>query len=113
MLWYGPLFGKKWLGFVRGHREDTKMTGGTVAASILPALVASYVLALIIGNLGITDVWGGISAASAVSIGVGAPTSVNATLYSEVHKGVWYLNAMYHLVLFIGAGVLYPAWPSL
>ena len=62
----------------------------------MTALAAVYVLALVIGNMGITGVGGGILAAAVVWIGVGAMTSLNAALYSEVHKGVWMLNAAYN-----------------
>ena len=79
MLWYGPLFGKMWLGFIGRKQEDMKMTGGTIGGSIVTALV--------IGNMGITGVGGGILAAAVVWIGVRAMTSLNAALYSEVHKG--------------------------
>ena len=85
MLWYGPLSGKMWLGFIGRKQEDMKMTGGTIGGSIVTALV--------IGNMGITGVGGGILAAAVVWIGVRAMTSLNAALYSEVHKGVWMLNA--------------------
>ena len=30
MLWYGPLFGKMWLGFIGRKQEDMKMSGGTI-----------------------------------------------------------------------------------
>ena len=112
-LWYGPLFGKMWLGFIGRKQEDMKMTGGTIGGSLITALIAAYVLALIIGNMGITGVGGGILAAAVVWIGIGAMPSLDAALYSEVHKGVWMLNALYNLVLFIGAGILFAAWPSL
>ena len=113
MIWYGPIFGKLWLKLIGKTADEVSGGAGMYVGSALLALVAAYVFAVIVISIGIDTVGGGILAALVVWIGVGASTGLNASLFNETKMGVWLLNASYELIIFVGAGVLYTAWPTL
>ena len=112
-LWYGPIFGKLWLKLVEKKADEITAGAGLYIGSALLALIAAYGFAVILNSIGVDTIGGGILAALVVWIGVGASTGLNSALYHETSKGAWLLNASYELVIFIGAGILLTAWPTL
>ena len=61
-LWYGPLFTKPWLVAMGKSMEEIQAQGGMVGAyalSFAGALVASFVLALVISGSGVDTIIGG------------------------------------------------------
>lgn len=112
-LWYGPVFGKLWLKLIGKSADEITSSPGMYLKSALMALVAAYAFAIILKSIGIDTIGGGIVAALVVWLGIGGATSMNAALFNETKPGVWLLNVSYELVIFVGAGILYTAWPSM
>ena len=112
-LWYGPVFGKLWLRLREKSADEITSGPGMYIGSALLALVAAYVFAVVLNSIGIDTIGGGILTAAVVWMGIGAATGLTAAIFNETKLGVWLLNAAYELVVFVGAGILYTAWPSL
>lgn len=112
-LWYGPLFGKPWLAIMKKKgfkREQMRASPGMYVLALLCALVASYVLAVVIRSLGITVWWNGLITGAILWIGVGAAAMLTNSIFESEPKGLWALFSLYELVMFAGLGVVFAVW---
>lgn len=108
-LWYGPLFGKRWMA-VSGVSED-ELGGGTgriFGLSFVLQLVAAAVLAMFIGpeaTLGFA-----VAAAGAVGLLWVAPAFGVVYLFERRPVAHWGINAGYHVVSFLVMGLILGLW---
>ncbi len=112
-LWYGPFFGKLWMGIMEKtgwKREEARGTGGMYALTLVTAAVSSYMLALIIRNLGVTEWWMGLVWGILVSLGVAAASSLNSSIFEGRRKSLWLLYGIYHVVLYGVLGLVFAVW---
>jgi hypothetical protein len=112
-LWYGPLFGKPWLAIMekKGRKaEQMRASPGMYVLALLCSLVASYVLAVIIRSLGITEWWSGLIAGGVLWIGIGAAAMLTNSIFESEPKGLWVIFSLYELVMFAGLGVVFAVW---
>ncbi len=112
-LWYGPLFGKPWMammektGWKRGQMQPSP---GMYLLTLVCSLVASYVLAVLIRSLGITEWWRGLITGAIIWVGVGSATQLTNSIFESRPKSLWALFTLYELVLFAGLGVVFAVW---
>ncbi len=121
-LWYGPLFGKKWIalmGFDQQKVADMQAQGmgamwKSYALMALGALIMSYVLAhgLIFGNayLGTSGVSGGLQGAFWYWLGFVVPVSMGSVLWEGKSWTLWTINAGYYLVGMLIIGSILSVW---
>ena len=112
-LWYGPLFGKPWMAIMEKtgwKREQMRASPGMYVVTLLCALVSSYVLAVLIRSLGITQWWNGLITGAIIWVGVGSVTLLNGSIFENRPKGLWALFSLYELVMFAGLGVVFAVW---
>jgi hypothetical protein len=99
-LWYGPLFGKKWMalsGHAQGGMDKSGMSRNYVIM-IVGCLVEFYVLA----RLG-----GGVSLAFWIWLGFAATKNLGAVLWERKPWSLWVLNSAYDLIgLLIGGWII-------
>ena len=111
-LWYGPLFGRRWMAASEVTPEAVE--GGSMAKifgiSFLLQLVAAAVLAAFLGPADVMPFWPAVAAA--VSVGVAWVATAFGVVYlferrSFAHFAV---NAGYHIVSFTLMGLIIAAW---
>ena len=121
-LWYGPLFGKKWIalmGFDQHKVADMRAKGmeamwKSYAMMALGSLVMSFVLAhaLVFAGtyLNVSDVSAGLQAAFWNWLGFIVPVTLGTVLWEGKPWTLWVLNAGYYLVGLLAIGVLLSVW---
>lgn len=81
-LWYGPLFGERWM-TLRGYtREDAGDPGSAYAIGFAAHLVMAYVLARLVDMVGAVDVGESIAIAAFVGSGFIVTVLVTAVVFS-------------------------------
>ena len=109
-LWYGPLFGKVWLRSIGKKADDLSSSAGMYVFAFLGALVSAYVLAALIGALGITVWWHGAVLGAVVSLGIGSMAALVNGIFHRVPALAWLLFALYQLLLNAVEGLVFAVW---
>ena len=117
-LWYGPLFGKKWMQLMKLTDKDKekgkhKGMAKLMAISFIGSLVTAAVLSLFIGP-GFGDVKSGMIngaiVAALVWIGFMATKALGGVLWEGKSWKLYFLNVSYDLVSLLLMGVILGAW---
>ena len=118
-IWYGPLFGKKWMelsGMTQERIEAAKAggMGKNYAITFAGALVMSYVLAhsLVFAStyLNVSGVSAGLMAGFWSWLGFIAPVTLGTVLWDGKPWVLWILNNAYQLLLLLLMGVILALW---
>ena len=116
MLWYGPLFGKKWVRFSGMADKDMsspEMKKAQIAgyvSSLISSFIAVLTLAAVMKGLGITDPINGLLLGAGLGFGL-----ISATLVGEAawHGTPWALvliNGAYRICGLGLAGLIIGLW---
>lgn len=114
-LWYGPLFGKKWIAlmqFTPEHMAAAKAKGMTKQYSFLAltSLLTSYVLSaeIVFANayFTTTGISGGLMAGFWSWLGFIVPITLGTVLWEGKSWTLWVLNAGYYLVALCAMGAV-------
>ncbi len=111
-LWYGPLFGKKWME-LNGFTKENIQEGGLSMPVILivnyvATALAALALAMFIGaeaNAGF-----GIFAGVMIAIFWIGTSRLNDVLYEKKPMGLFWINVGYYLVIYAIMGAVLGAW---
>ncbi len=99
MLWYGPLFGKKWMkpmGFSGKGMKSMKMKAQTsMALGFVAVLISSFVLAHFVSGIGLTNA---LAVGFLLWLGFMLPISAGSVLWEGKDSELFYLNAAHGLV---------------
>ena len=109
-LWYGPLFGKLWLRSIGKKEEELSGGAGMYIFAFLGALVSAYVLAVLVGALGVTVWWRGAVLGAVVSVGIGSMAALVNGIFHRIPGVAWLLFALYQLVLNAAEGLVFAVW---
>ncbi len=118
-LWYGPLFGKKWMALSGKGQADMEIAkargmGKLYALASLGSLVMSYVLAhsLVFASayLNVGGVSAGFMAGFWNWLGFIAPVTLGSVLWEGKSWQLWILNNAYYLVSLSLMGILLAVW---
>lgn len=109
-LWYGPLFGKKWMALSGMTEEQVKSVNPAplYAQSFVAVLISYYVLARFISPT--ATVTEGIEVAALVWVGFVTTVQFTASLFSTKPRALYYLDTGYQLVTYLAAGTILAAW---
>jgi len=116
MLWYGPLFGKKWMklaGYSASDMNTPEAKKNSVIgyiASFVSSFVAMLTLAVVLNLLGIDNALGGLIAGALLSFGFVAMTLVGEAAWHGKPAGLILLNSAYRILGFAIAGLIIGAW---
>lgn len=117
MIWYGPLFGQKWMELIDKNEEELKAGfnpmksyGVTFLFSILMAFVLVHILNAWSDAYGVAGAMIGIQGAFWMWLGFVVTVSWQNVAFSGQNAMVWVLNILYNLVSLIGMGILLGAW---
>ncbi len=124
-LWYGPLFGKRWLELMETTAEEIQEKGfnplKTYGVSFLLALVTAFILAQLFTGMGeaarivsITgksgDALAGVYLALMVLIGFILPVAYQSVAYEGRKAGLFWLNLGYNGVALLGQAAIVAVW---
>jgi hypothetical protein len=117
LIWYGPLFGKKWMALHGKTMKDFEAMKGDMpkmyAQGFVLALVTAYVLAWNMGAyamIGPVTMIDGAIAGFFVWLGFVATTQYGGVLWEGMRKKVFLLNTLYSLVNLLIIGALLASW---
>ena len=118
-IWYGPLFGKKWMKLQGWSKDDlekmkSKGMGKTYFLAFIGSLLMSFVLshALVFAAtyLNINGVGAGITAGFWNWLGFIAPVALGMVLWEGKSWKIWSLLNGYHLISLMVMGVILAMW---
>lgn len=121
-IWFGPLFGKKWMevmGMQNVSEEEKKKmmksTGMLYAVQFILSLLTLYILAhYIAGWQPKPGAWGGIINALWIWLGFIMPTLAGNAMWSGKPKklawNMFWINTGYNFILYIVFGAILGGW---
>ncbi len=115
MLWYGPLFGKKWIelmGLSKTDLEKSKKKGmtATFVISFVSTLVMAAVLAYLLQMTGNVTAIDGAVFGFIIWLGFLATTLINPVLWESKPWGLYILNGSHYLIALIIIGLILGTW---
>lgn len=112
-LWYGPIFGKIWLGAMGKTQEEIAQAGSNLAIpiSVVTAAMTALALAVVMGAAGADTIPEGIVWGLFASIGFIGTSQMNNAVYEGRNSTVTMLYIFYQLVTLAVMGTIIAAWP--
>lgn len=107
MLWYGPLFSKKWMQLNKFNKKDLKPTPLPFVIGFLRQVVSATVVSVIIGGVGINA---GLVTAIVLWLGFTAMPALSPVLWEKKPWGLYAINVSYELVSFLIMTALITLW---
>src|SRR3989344_990056 len=109
MLWYGPLFGKKWMklqGYSQKQINNAKMKEMTSVYIIMTisSLLTVYIFGFLMSLVGTIGVIGGVMLGFWVWLGFIATYSTGSVLWEGKPWELWFLNNSYQFIIFLLVG---------
>ena len=111
-LWYGPLFGKKWMELNGFSKENMQHGGLSLPVIMLINYVATALAALSLAMfLGAeADAIFGIFAGLMIAVFWIATSRLNDVLYERKPIGLFWINVGYNVVIYVVMGAILGAW---
>lgn len=109
-IWYGPLFGKKWMKIVN-HKKGSDSPVGPMIGMLALAIIQAFVLAHFIKYVGYfysdySDLSVGALTAAWLFIGFVVPVLVSLTLFEKRSKDLLYINLGNQFVTLLAIGLI-------
>ena len=112
-LWYGPIFGKTWLGMMGLTEEEIRKDFDplkTYGVSFLLALVTAFVLAQLLHGAGGAGVRAGVHVTLLAVVGFVLPVGHQGVAFEKRKTGLFWLNLGYNFVALAGQAILLSVW---
>lgn len=113
-LWYGPIFGKKWMELSKFDKKDfsrMKMKAKTnYFIMFLGSLITAYVLAQFIQISNKFSLIGGATIAFWAWLGFVAVTLLGSVMWENKSWTLWGINASYQLISLLIMGMILGNW---
>lgn|SRR3989338_4054227 len=114
-LWYGPLFGKRWIKLMeRSEKDIKKAKQKSMAKSYVGAfagtLVFAYVLAIMIVNLGAATLAEGFVVAFLLWLGFIATSMLNSVIWEGKPVEIYTIGIGHYLVVFLAMSAILVFW---
>lgn len=111
-IWYGPLFGKAWVGLMKLKKDDIKMSdmAKPMIGSFLGYLLLCFVLAHFVDYAMANTYLEGAQTGFWGWLGFTVGTSAGTYLYGGKPMKLFALDNGYHLVGTVVAGVILAVW---
>jgi hypothetical protein len=108
-LWYGPLFGKRWIRLINKKPEELGDPGKAMAGMTLLAVFEVFILANVIGGAG---AWPALRFVLWIWVGIIVPILGGFWLFEGKPLGLVFLNAGNQLLSLCAAALILGAWPQ-
>ncbi len=111
-LWYGPLFGKKWIK-LNGFTEEQLREGGIsmpliMVINYVATVLAAFAIAMFIGaESGMSF---GVFAGFMIAVFWIGTSRLNDVLYERKPFGLFLINLGYNLVIYVVMGAILGTW---
>ena len=109
-IWFGPLFGKKWMNLIKMSDKDKKNAQKGMffkfITQFVAALITSFVLAFFIGAFGAKDATTGALIGFVAWAGFVATTTIGNVLWENKPMELWFINNGHMLLEFLAIGAL-------
>ena len=117
MLWYGPLFGKKWMKLSgisekqakKGMEKGMAGMAPQMVAQLVASAVMAFVLSMFMSLVGATGVMGGLTVAFWAWLGFVATVSLSSVLWEGKSVELYALNNGSMLVTLLVQGAILAA----
>ena len=111
-LWYGPLFGKKWMELNGFAKENIRDGGLSMPVILIVNYVATSLAALAIAMFigAEADIAFGIFAGIMIAVFWIGTSRLNDVLYEKKPMGLFWINVGYYLVIYSIMGAILGAW---
>lgn len=118
-LWYGPLFGKKWMQLMKltdKDKEKAKQKGmakvmvGSFVASLVTAGVLAFLIDQLVVNLAEGNALGGSLIGALVWLGFVATKALGSVFWEGKSWKLYFLNTAHDLVSLLLMGAILGAW---
>ncbi len=111
-LWYGPLFGKRWMSLmgINPQSINREGMGKTLVWTFIGSLVTAGVLRKFATMVGATTVGAGVGLGALVWFGFIATVTLAGVLYEKRPVKLYILNNGYQLVSLVVMGAIVAAW---
>ncbi len=112
-LWYGPLFGKRWMK-LNGFTEEQIREGGGMPMSLImiinyvATVLAAFAIAMFIGAE--SDISFGVFAGFMIAVFWIGTSRLNDVLYERKPFGLFLINTGYNLAIYVIMGAILGAW---
>jgi hypothetical protein len=116
-LWYGPLFGNKFLEIIKWTPEEQERIvaqthWSTYLIAFISSLILCYILARFVNYMGAKGALGGMQTAFCLWLGFVVTTQIATVLFEQRKLGLYLLNIGYQLVAGLICGALLASWRS-
>lgn len=115
MLWYGPVFGAQWMGYMGFTKESMKSMPlsptTAMAGGLVTSLIMAFALAVSASVLGVADTAGALKLGAFLWIGFVATTQFGSYLWEGKPVGLFVLNAGNTLVAMLVISLIIVHWP--
>lgn len=112
-LWYGPLFGKRWMALMETTEEELREGFNplkTHGLGFLLSLVTAYVLAQLLAEYA-GGAMVGVHVGLMALIAFVLPVSHQSVAYEGRKAGLAWLNILYNGVALVAQGIVIASWP--
>lgn len=116
-IWYGPLFGKKWMELegkteeeLRAGFNPLKSYGVTFLFALLMGYVQLHVLNAFSDAYGLTGVMAGVQGGFWIWLGFVVTIGWQQVAFSGQNIVLWLINSLYNLTALMAMGALLSVW---
>ncbi len=116
-LWYGPLFGKKWISLMGWNSmtpeqmaEGKKTMMRSYIGTFISSFVMAYVMSYVVAAFGSMDAVAGAFSGFWIWLGFVGTISLGNVLWDGKPMGLWLLNNGYNLLNLCYMGALLAVW---
>ncbi len=110
-LWYGPLFGKKWMelhGFTKDDNAGVLPMPVIMVVNYIATVLAAFSIAMFIGAE--SDLSFGVFAGLMIALFWIGTSRLNDVLYERQPFALYLINLGYNVVIYIVMGAVLGAW---
>lgn len=102
MIWYGPIFGQKWMKLVKISKKDLdkgkKDMPKTIIISILSSMLTAYILSVVLNLIGTTDIILAASYGIIFAVGFVAMANLSEVLWERRPIALFNINTGFSVV---------------
>ncbi len=112
-LWYGPIFGKRWMSLMEMTAEEIQEGFNpvkTYGVTLLLSLVTAFVLAQLIAEVGGGSAMVGVHVALMALVGFILPVANQSIAFEKRKPGLAWLNVAYNGVALLAQALVIALW---
>lgn len=117
-IWYGPIFGKKWMSYMGWRPEEMERRKKSATVGYIVMFLGSLVMAFVLAHalvfastyMKVSGASAGLMAGSWNWLGFVAPVTIGAVFWEGKPWGLFFLNAAYQLINLLVMGVILAVW---